>query len=75
MEGLAELRVLIETPIAADAGLGDFVFVMIAPDATTWGHFMDNYDVEANADVDEAWEKVASCSSSGVWLSTEIGAE
>lgn len=75
MDGGAELRVLLEYPMAADAGLGEFTFVLIAPDATTWGTFMDGYDMEANADVDEAWNEVASCSSSGIWQSVEISAD
>ena len=75
MEGGEDLRVLLEYPTAADAGLGEFTFVLIAPDATTWGRFMDGYDMEANAEVDEAWNDVASCSSSGIWQSIEISAE
>ena len=75
MEGGADLRVLIEYPIAANAGTGEFTFVLIAPDFKTWGVFMDGYDDSAAAEVDEAWFDMATCSSSGVWESIEIGAE
>ena len=75
MEGGKDLRVLLEYPIAAEAGFGRFAFVLIAPDAQPWGIFMDGYDESAAAEVDEAWNEVATCSGSSVWQSTEVGAE
>ena len=75
MDGGSELRVLIEYPMAADAAVGDFTFVLIAPDAATWGTFMDGYDHSAAAEVDEAWNEVASCSSSSMWQSIELSVD
>ena len=75
MEGGADLRVLLEYPIAANAGNGAFTFVLIAPDFKTWGIFMDGYEESGAQEVDAAWFNVARCSSSGIWESTEVGTE
>ncbi len=72
MEGGKDLKVFLEYPIAADAGLGDFTFVLIAPDTKTWGLFNNDYSDSAVAEADEAWNKVANCSSSSIWASVEI---
>ena len=75
MDGGADLRVYIDYPIAANAGFGEFSWALEAPDAATWGVFMNGYDESAAEEVDEAWNAVANCSSSGLWNSVEIGAE
>ena len=75
MDGGAELRVYIDYPVAANMGFGEFSWALEAPDAATWGEFMNNYDASAAEAADEAWEAVATCSSSGLWNSVEIGAE
>ena len=75
MDGGADLRVYIDYPMAANAGFDDFSWVLEAPDAATWGVFMNGYDSSAAEEADEAWEEVATCSSSAIWNSTEVGAE
>lgn len=72
MKGGEEIEVYLEFPIAADAGDGQFSFVMIIADAKTWGIFMNDYDGSPAAEADEAWSEVAACSGSSVWASVEI---
>lgn len=72
MEGGADIEVYLEYPLAADAGFGEFNFVMIVPDVKTWGVFNHGYAGSAAADADEAWNEVAKCSGSGLWESVEM---
>lgn len=72
MEGGKDLKVYHDYPIAANAGDGEFAFVMVANDAKTWGLFNNNYDESPAAKADEEWTKVASCSRSAIWASVEI---
>lgn len=72
MQGGSELRVYHEFPLAADAGQGGFNFVLVAPDAATWGAFWNNYDRSAAARADADWDAVASCSGSSLWNSNAV---
>lgn len=72
MEGGKDLEVFIEFPLAAQAGDGDFTFVLVVPDTKTWGLFNYDYDGSVAAAADEDWAEVASCSSSALWESIEI---
>jgi len=72
MKGGADLKAYHEFPLAAQAGQGGFNFVLIAPDAATWGEFSDNYDDSAAAKADADWNKVATCSGSSLWNSNVI---
>jgi hypothetical protein len=72
MEGGDDLEAYLEFPIAADAGDGDFTFVMVVADTKTWGVFNDDYPDSPAGQADEAWGEVASCSSSSLWASVEI---
>ena len=72
MQGGADLEVYHSYPMAANAGVGGFEFVLIAPDPATWGTFMAGYGGSAAAKADEDWDKVADCSGSALWNSTAI---
>jgi hypothetical protein len=72
MEGGADLEVSLEFPIAADAGDGDFSFVLVAADTRTWGIFNQDYVDSPAGEADEAWGEVATCSKSSMWNSVEI---
>jgi hypothetical protein len=72
MPGGKDLKLTLEFPLAADSGDGSFSFVLIVPDAKTWGVFMNDYDDSAAAKADDAWEKVASCSGSELWNSVDV---
>jgi hypothetical protein len=72
MKGGENLEVYHSYPIAANAGGGDFEFVLIAPDPGTWGVFMNGYNGSAASDADVAWNSVASCSGSSMWNSVAI---
>ena len=72
MKGGADLEVYHSYPLAATAGEGGFEFVLIAPDAATWGPFWNDYPGSAASKADADWNAVASCSGSSLWNSTEI---
>lgn len=72
MPGGKGLKVSLEFPLAADAGDGSFNFVLVAPDAKTWGLFMNDYDGSAAQEADEAFSDVAICSGSQMWNSVDV---
>ena len=72
MEGGKDLEAYLEFPIAADAGGGDFTFVMVVADTKTWGVFNHDYPDSPAGEADEAWGEVATCSASSLWASVEI---
>ena len=72
MEGGEDLEAFLEYPIAADAGGGDFTFVMVVADTKTWGVFNNDYPDSPVGEADQAWSEVATCSSSSLWESVEI---
>jgi len=72
MKGGAELKVYHEFPLAASPGPGGFNFVMIAPDAESWGVFSGGYESSAASKADQDWDKAAKCSGSSLWNSTRV---
>lgn len=71
-KGGGELNISLEFPLAAEAGPGGFNFVLIAPDAATWGTFNDNYEGSAAQAADRAWDEVATCSGAALYNSIDI---
>jgi len=73
VEGGEDMSVYLDVPIAANMGDGGFNFVMSLPDEKTWGAWYGN---EAASDVmgaaNDAWNEVATCSSSSLWYSNEL---
>ena len=72
MDGGADVQVTLEFPIAADAGDGEFSFVLTIDDTKTWGVFNNDYGDSAAGEADEAWFEVATCSKSSLWTSVDI---
>lgn len=72
LKGGGKLEVYHEFPLVAEAGSGRFNFIMIAPDAETWGAFMGGYDGSEASKADEAWSEVAECSGSALWSWDQI---
>ncbi len=72
MKGGEELEVYLDFPIAAQAGDGDFTFVMVIGDTKLWGVFNDGYPDSPAGEADEAWAEVATCSGSSIWASVPI---
>lgn len=72
MKGGADLEVYHSYPLAANAGEGGFEFVLIAPDAATWGAFWNEYSGSAASKTDADWNQAADCSGSSLWNSTAI---
>lgn len=72
MQGGSELKVYHEFPLAANAGQGGFNFVLVAPDAATWGAFWNNYGGSAASKADADWDDVADCSGSSLWNSNTV---
>ena len=72
MEGGEEAKAYLEYPIVANAGDGDFTFVLVVPDTAAWGVFYNDYPDSPAGEADEAWGEVASCSSSSLWASAEV---
>jgi len=71
--GGEDLDVILRLPIAANAADDSFRFVLIAPDATSWGVWFDNSSTDfALAAANETWNEVASCSSSSMWAGVPI---
>lgn len=59
-------------PIAAQAGDGAFLFVVIQSDFEAWGKATEAYPGSAVAAADEAWSEVATCSGSSLWASEQV---
>ena len=72
MQGGSELKAYHGLPLAANAGSGGFNFVLVAPEAATWGTFWNSYGGSAAAQADEEWDNVAGCSGSSLWNSNAI---
>ena len=72
MKGGKDLKVFVDWPMAAHSGDGGFNFVLIAPDAKTWGLFNNDYGDTPAAKADEAWAEVATCSGSSLWQSITV---
>jgi hypothetical protein len=72
MKGGESLEVYHSYPMAANAGERGFEFVLVAPDAATWGAFWNDYDGSAASKADADWNDVASCSGSDLWNSKAI---
>ena len=72
MKGGGELKVYVEFPLAASPVPDGFNFVMIAPDAESWGVFQGGYESSAAAKAYEAWYETAQCSGSSLWKSTKV---
>jgi len=71
-EGGEDVEAFVDFPIAADAGDGDFTFVLVVADTKTWGVFNHDYDDSPAGEAEEAWAEVATCSASSLWASYEI---
>ena len=67
VKGGDKLEIYHEFPLAADAETGRFNFIMIAPDARTWGDFMDGYRNSEARKADDDWGEVATCSGGALW--------
>ncbi len=72
MKGGKDLEAFVDFPLAAPTGDGGFNFVLIAPDAKTWGVFSNDYYDSPAAKADEIWSNVATCSGSSLWQSIKI---
>ena len=73
IEGGEDFNVLLRFPIAANAGDDNFRFVLVVPNAKTWGLWVDNSLNDANlAAANDAWYEVASCSGSSMWAGVPI---
>ena len=72
MKGGENLEVYHSYPMAANAGERGFEFVLVAPDAATWGAFWNDYDGSAASKADAGWNDVASCSGADLWNSKAI---
>jgi hypothetical protein len=71
-EGGKDIEAYVETPIAADAGDGDFTFVLVVADTKTWGVFNHDYPNTPAGKADEVWGEVATCLASSLWASVQI---
>ena len=72
MESGKKLEVYLNFPMTGNAEAGSFLFVMISPDATSWGAFEDSYEGSAASKSDSAWNAVADCSGSSLWNSVKM---
>ncbi len=72
VEGTEAVEAYHNFPVAANAGDGQFLFITIDSDFSSWGAQADAYPGSAVAEADEAWAKVATCSSSSLWFSQKI---
>ena len=73
LKGGNELKAYHNIPLAANAGDGDFNFVMILPDVETWGVYMGGHEEGSDAtETDNTWGEVASCKGSNLWNSVEV---
>ncbi len=71
-EGAEKVEAYVNFPVAAEVGDGQFLFIVIDSDFSTWGAQADAYPDSAASKADEAWGEVASCSSSSLWFSQRI---
>jgi hypothetical protein len=59
-------------PVAANAEEGSVIFVFYLPDFTSWGAFEDAYPDSPVAAVDEGWNEVAPCKTSGLYYTDDV---
>ena len=78
MDGGKGIETHVEFPLASD-DISKFRFVLVADSGKTWGTFVDSfsalgdaYEGSPIAKADEAWNELASCSSSSLWNSVKI---
>jgi hypothetical protein len=72
MKGGSEIKVYHEFPLVANVVDGSFNWVMIAPNAETWGAFEGGSHSTAASEADNAWNEVASCNGSTLWNSVKV---
>lgn len=73
IEGGEGLNVLLRFPLAAEVNDDSFSFVLVAPDAKTWGTWVDSSPGNAAlAAANEAWNVVGFCSGSSMWSAVNL---
>jgi hypothetical protein len=71
--GGEDLDVLLRLPIAANVADDSFRFVLIAPDARSWGTWFENSSTDVSlAQANDTWNEVAFCSGSSMWAGVPI---
>ena len=72
VKGGENLELYLNFPIAAKAGEIDFAMMLIAPNFTEWGEFMDNYPGTLAEDIDDKYEDELDCGDGTLWESLKI---
>ena len=72
LKGGKNLQLFIRHPIAASVDDVDFKLVIAAPSFAEWGEFTDVYEASAIVEIDDEFEKVASCNEASMWEGEEI---
>ena len=72
MKGGENITVNVHFPVAADVGEVDFLFVVIAPSFEEMGIFLHAYDGSPLEEIDDRFDKLASCPQSALWDSITI---
>ena len=73
IEGGEDFEVYVNFPIAANAGDGEFLFVLVVPDTRAWGvWFAGDGPNSAIDDANARWAEVAGCSRSAIWDSVKV---
>ncbi len=67
IKGGENLQAVIRFPVAASVNHIDFKFVLVMPDFAAWGAFTDAYEASKIAEIDDEFEKVASCNEASLW--------
>ena len=72
IKGGENLKVYIRYPVAASSDDIDFKFVLTTPNFADWGAFTDAYEQSTIVEIDDEFEKVATCNDSSMWEGGEV---
>ena len=72
IKGGANLEMFVYFPIAVDQGENDFNLMLITPNFTEMGEFIDAYAGSPLEEIDDRFDKLASCANSSMWEGVAI---
>ena len=72
VKGGENIELRLNFPVAANSGEVDLAMMLIAPNFTEWGTFMDNYPNSAAEDIDDKYEDDLDCGDGVLWERVKV---
>jgi len=72
VKGGENLVMRLNFPVAAKAGEIDVAMMLLTPNFSEWGAFMDNYPNSPAEDVDDEFEEFLDCGDGSLWESVAV---